>query len=119
MSQDHDYWVYDDLPEPGVLSGIFTLVGGLFGGFLVVYSYLYGGADGPIATAHIALVIGFGLVFTFLVAAFTFLIGWAIELAWPVLLLMIFVGLLLLVPLYFYFGVDTLMNSFNQAVMFG
>lgn len=119
MNRDRDLWVFDDLPEPGVLSGVFTLVGGLFALFLVGYSYLFGAAEGPINSAHIALVIGFGLVFCFLVAAFTFLIGWAIELVWPVLLLMLGVGLLLMVPLYLYFGVDVLIDHFNQALMFG
>ena len=118
MSDNQDLWVFDDLPEPGVLSGVMTLLGGLLGLFLVGYSYFYGPVDGPVASAHIGWVVGFGLLFVFLLAAFTFLIGWAIELSWPVLLLMMLVGALLLVPLYLYFGADGLISEVSRAILF-
>jgi len=83
-----------------------TLLGAALGIFLVAYAYLYGASDGPIALAHVGFVIGFGLLFAFLCAALSFLIGWMIELTWPLLLLLVFVGALLVLPLYFYTGGD-------------
>ncbi len=114
MSESQDLWVFDDLPEPGVFSGVMTLLGLLSGAALIMAYVIYGPGE-AVTFADWALLIGFGALFTFLVAAFLFLIGWLIELAWPVFLLMILVGVLLLLPLYFYFGIDV----FSQAVMWG
>ena len=119
MSESQDLWVFDDLPEPGVFSGVMTLLGALFGGFLAVYAYLNGLAVGPIATMHVALVIGLGVLFVFLCAAFWFLVGWLIEIAWPLFLLMLFIGGLLAGATYFYFGADGVFNGVSQAVMWG
>jgi len=104
MSETQGYGVFDDLPEPGVFSGVMTLLGAALGIVLITYAYLYGASDGPVASAHIGFVIGVGLLFSFLCAALTFLIGWAIELTWPLLLLIVLVGALLVLPLYFYTG---------------
>ncbi len=115
MSNAQDLNIFDELPEPGVFSGVMTLLGGLLGAFLVVYSFLYG----PLAEIHLAVVIGCGLLFTFAVASFMFLIGWMVEVVWPLLLLLVFIGVLLVVPLVWYFGGDVLMKGVSQALMFG
>lgn len=115
MSEARDFTWFDDLPEPGVFSGVMTLVGALFGAFLVVYSTLYG----PLMEVHIGMVIGFGVLFVFALACFTFLVGWMVETVWPLLLMMVFIGALLFVPLYLTFGADQLMKGVSQAVMFG
>ena len=111
MSDETQDGVLADLPEPGVFSGICTLLGGLFGLFVVGSLYLYGPADGPVASSHLGLVIPLGLLFTFLLAAFTFLIGWIIETVWPLLGMLILVSLLLLAPLFFYFGFDNFLSG--------
>lgn len=115
MSEQSDLWVFDELPEPGVFAGVMTLLGALFGLFLVVYNTLYG----PLEAFHIGYVIGGGLLFCFLLASFTFLIGWMVEIVWPLLLFVLFIGALLTVPLYYYFGAEVLMKGVSQAVMFG
>ncbi len=119
MSESQDLWVFDDLPEPGVFSGVMTLLGILFGGFVAGYAYFNGLAVGPVATMHVAFVIALGLLFVFLCAAFWFLIGWLIEIAWPLFLLMAFIGGLLAGAAYFYFGADGVFNGVSQAVMWG
>ncbi len=93
------------LDEPGPFSGLCTLIGALLGGLLVAYLYYYGPQDIGLATWHPAVVIGVGLVYLLLAAAFVFLIGWMIEIVWPLLALIILFGLLL-VPLIFYYGFD-------------
>lgn len=110
-----DLKLFDELDEPGVFSGLMTLIGGCAGLFLVVYSAFYG----PLQDMHVGLVFVFGLVFTFLAASFTFLIGWVIELVWPLLLFIGVLGALLVAPLYFYFGPDILMEGVSRAFMFG
>lgn len=113
-----DEGLFDDLPEPGVFSGVCTLLGGLAGLALVALLYFYGPPDGPVAGAHLALVVPLGLVFAFLLAAFTFLIGWILESVWPLFLMLIIVGLLLMAPLLYFFGADVLLANFSTAVMF-
>lgn len=118
MSADEN-GVFDELDEPGVFSGLMTLLGAALGIFLITYNYLYGPAEGFIAGLHIAAVIGIGAVFTFLMAAFTFLIGWIVEIVWPLLGALILVGVLMAVPLVFYFGVDVVTDGVARAFMFG
>lgn len=109
MSDDYDQdGVFDELPEPGVFSGICTLLGGLLGLFVVGSLYFYGPSDGPVASGHLALVIPLGVLFAFLLAAFTFLIGWIVETVWPLLGMLLLVTLLLIAPLSFYLGFDNL-----------
>ena len=100
--------VLDELPEPGVFSGICTLLGGLLGLFIVSSLYFYGPSDGPVASTHLGFVLPLGLLFAFLLAAFTFLIGWIVETVWPLLGMLFLVTLLLVAPLSFYFGFDNL-----------
>ena len=119
MSENQDLWVFDDLPEPGVFSGVMTLLGILCGGFLAGYAYLNDLAVGPVAAIHVGFVVVLGLSFVFLCAAFWFLIGWLIEIAWPVFLLLLFIGGLLAGVTYFYFGADGVFNGVSQAVMWG
>lgn len=110
MSDDLEHvGVLDEIPEPGVFSGICTLLGGLLGLFIVGSLYLYGPADGPVASSHLWLVIPLGLLFAFLLAAFTFLLGWIVETVWPLLGMLLLVTLFLVAPLSFYFGFDNLM----------
>ncbi|GAA6211193.1 hypothetical protein NBRC116602_09330 [Hyphomicrobiales bacterium 4NK60-0047b] len=110
MSDDLEHGgVLDEIPEPGVFSGICTLLGGLIGLFIVGSLYLYGPADGPVASAHLGVVIPLGLLFAFLLAAFTFLLGWIVETVWPLLGMLLLVTVFLLAPLSFYFGFDNLM----------
>lgn len=111
MSDETQDGVLADIPEPGVFSGICTLLGGLLGLFIVGSLYLYGPADGPVASSHLGLVIPLGLLFVFLLAAFTFLIGWIIETVWPLLGMLVLVSLLLLAPLFFYFGFDNFLSG--------
>ncbi len=111
MSDEEHYGVLADLPEPGVFSGICTLLGGLLGVLIIGALYLYGPADGPVASAHLGLVIPLGLLFAFLLAAFTFLVGWIVETVWPLLGMLILVALLLLAPFLFYFGFDNFMSG--------
>lgn len=110
---------FDELDEPGVFSGLMTLLGAGLGVFLVGYNYLYGPAEGFIADLHIAAVIGIGAVFTFLSAAFTFLIGWIVEIVWPLLGALLLVGALIALPLIFYFGVDVVSEGVSRAFLFG
>ena len=111
MSDKIQDGVLADIPEPGVFSGICTLLGGLLGVFLVGSLYLYGPADGPVVGSHLGLVIPLGALFAFLLAAFTFLLGWIIETVWPLIGMLVFVTLLLLAPLLFYFGFDNFMSG--------
>lgn len=106
ISSEHG--ALEDLPEPGVFSGICTLLGGVLGLLVVGSLYLYGPSDGPVASTHIGIVIPVGLFFTFLIAAFTFLLGWIVEAVWPLLGMLFLVSLLILAPLLFYFGYDNL-----------
>ncbi len=115
MSKRHNFLGLDEVDEPGVFSGVMTLLGGLLGAFLVVYSTLYG----PLASVPIGFVIGGGVLFCFLLASFAFLLGWLLEISWPVLVLMGIVGALLVMPLYFYFGSTVLIDGVSQALMFG
>ena len=96
---------FGELDEPGPFAGFCTLIGALIGGAVIAYLYYYGPQDFGLATWHPAVVIGIGLVYVLLAAAFTFLIGWMLEVAWPLLASMIVFGLLLSV-LIFYYGVE-------------
>lgn len=116
---DNKDGVFEELDEPGVFSGLMTLLGALLGIFLVAYNYLYGPAEGFIADLHIAVVIGIGALFTFLSAAFTFLIGWIVEIVWPLLGALLLVGGLIALPLIFYFGMDTVTEGVSRAFLFG
>lgn len=118
MATDND-GVFDELSEPGVFSGLLTLLGGALGIFLVAYNYFYGPGDGIVASSHWALVIGIGALFSFLLAAFTFLIGWIVEIVWPLLGALVIVGLLIGAPLVLYFGLDQVTNEVSRALMFG
>ena len=107
MAERHNFLGLDELDEPGVFSGIMTLLGGLFGAFLVAYGYLYG----PLAPVHLGFVIGGGVLFCFLLASFAFLLGWLLGVSWPLLVLMVIVGCLLVVPFVFIFGTDILIEG--------
>ncbi len=116
---EQQHGIMDELPEPGVFSGVCTLVGGLLALGVVGLIYVYGPADNAVVSHHLAIVIPLSLLFAFLVAAFTFLIGWIVEAVWPLLLMLIFVGLVLCLPLVFYFGPETLFEMVNGAMLGG
>ena len=115
MAKRHNFLGLDEVDEPGVFSGMMTLFGALLGAFLVVYSALYG----PLASVPIGVVIGGGFLFCFLLASFAFLLGWLLEISWPLLVLMGIVATLLVLPLYFYFGSNVLIDGVSRALMFG
>lgn len=98
-----DDGMFDDLTEPGVLSGVFTLLGFLLGAGLAAYMFFYGPQDAGLASLHPVMAVGVGVLFALLTTAFVFLIGWILENVWPLLALLLLIGLLLLIPLIFVF----------------
>ena len=107
MAKDHYLEdLFGAMPEPGVFSGICTLVGGVLGAGLVAVLFFYGTGDGGIAGLNPIVAVAFGLLFAFLLAAFTFLIGWILEITWPLLGLLILIGVVMIAPFALYFGFD-------------
>ncbi len=99
-----------ELEEPGALAGLFTVIGAVLGGGFVAYLYYYGPQDTGFALWHPAGVIGIGILYAVIAAVFVFLIGWMLEVAWSLILLIIVFGLLLLPPFYYY-GFDQIFNA--------
>lgn len=100
-NHSHDDGIFDDIPEPGVLSGVFTLLGALIGAGLAAYMFFYGPQEAGLASLHTLVAVGIGLLFTLLAMAFTFLIGWILEIAWPLLALLLLISLLIFLPYFF------------------